>query len=99
MSFTTGGEIVTGALPTLKVGRARSQHGFLRPIDGIEIPYGLIEGAKPGPCLLVTAGVHGSGGRYNTMPDERVEVADYLDAVRIYLLAIEEICEFDRVGT
>jgi predicted deacylase len=26
----------------------------------VEIPFGIIEGAEPGPCLLVTAGVHGS---------------------------------------
>ncbi len=37
--------------------------------------------------------VCGPGGRYNTMPDERVDVADYLDMIRIYLLAILEICE------
>ena len=37
--------------------------------------------------------VCGPGGRYNTMPDERVDIADYLDAVRIYLLAIVEICQ------
>jgi acetylornithine deacetylase len=37
--------------------------------------------------------VCGPGGRYNTMPDERVEIADYLDMVRIYLLTILNICE------
>jgi acetylornithine deacetylase len=37
--------------------------------------------------------VCGPGGRYNTMPDERVDVPDYLDAVRIYLLAILRTCE------
>lgn len=37
--------------------------------------------------------VCGAGGRYNTMPDERVDVADYLDAIRIYLLAMLEIAE------
>ncbi|MBM3571416.1 MAG: M20 family metallopeptidase, partial [Alphaproteobacteria bacterium] len=37
--------------------------------------------------------VCGPGGRYNTMPDERVDVPDYLDMIRIYLLAILEICE------
>jgi acetylornithine deacetylase len=47
--------------------------------------------------LLHRAGMEGivcgPGGRYNTMPDERVDIADYLDAVRIYLLAILDICE------
>ena len=37
--------------------------------------------------------VCGPGGRYNTMPDERVDVSDYLDMVRIYLLTMLEICE------
>ena len=36
--------------------------------------------------------VCGPGGRYNTMPDERVDIPDYLDAIRIYLLAILDIC-------
>jgi acetylornithine deacetylase len=37
--------------------------------------------------------VCGPGGRYNTMPDERGDIADYLDKVRIYLLSILDICE------
>lgn len=37
--------------------------------------------------------VCGPGGRYNTMPDERVEIPDFLDMVRIYLLTMLEICE------
>jgi acetylornithine deacetylase len=37
--------------------------------------------------------VCGPGGRYNTMPDERVDISDYLDMVRIYLLTMLEICE------
>ena len=36
--------------------------------------------------------VCGPGGRYNTMPDERVDIADYLDAIRIYLLTILDTC-------
>ena len=37
--------------------------------------------------------VCGPGGRYNTMPDERVDLPDYLDMIRIYMLAILEVCE------
>lgn len=37
--------------------------------------------------------VCGPGGRYNTMPDERVDVGDFLDMVRVYLLTILDICE------
>ena len=36
--------------------------------------------------------VCGPGGRYNTMPDERVDIPDYLDAIRIYLLTILDVC-------
>jgi acetylornithine deacetylase len=36
--------------------------------------------------------VCGPGGRYNTMPDERVEINDYLDMIRIYLLTMADIC-------
>lgn len=37
--------------------------------------------------------VCGPGGRYNTMPDERVDIVDYLDMIRIYLLVLLDICE------
>ena len=37
--------------------------------------------------------VCGPGGKYNTMPDERVDRVDYLDMVRIYLLTICKICK------
>jgi len=37
--------------------------------------------------------VCGPGGRYNTMPDERVDVPDYLDMIKIYMLAMLEICQ------
>jgi acetylornithine deacetylase len=36
--------------------------------------------------------VCGPGGRYNTMPDERVDVVDYLDMIRIYALTIIDVC-------
>ena len=47
-------------LPALHIGKPRTEHGFFTPIDDIEIPFGLVEGERPGPVLLVTAGVHGS---------------------------------------
>jgi acetylornithine deacetylase len=37
--------------------------------------------------------VCGPGGRYNTMPDERVDVPDYLDMIKVYMLAMLEIAE------
>lgn len=36
--------------------------------------------------------VCGPGGRYNTMPDERVDIVDYLDMIRIYLVTMADIC-------
>ncbi|OZI23386.1 acetylornithine deacetylase [Bordetella genomosp. 9] len=36
--------------------------------------------------------VCGPGGRYNTMPDERVDIQDYLDMIRVYMRTIVDIC-------
>jgi acetylornithine deacetylase len=47
--------------------------------------------------LLHRAGMEGivcgPGGKYNTMPNERVEIADFIDMIKIYMLSILEICE------
>ncbi|QCI99293.1 M20 family metallopeptidase [Agrobacterium larrymoorei] len=37
--------------------------------------------------------VCGPGGRYNTMPDERVDIVDFLDMIKVYILTILDICE------
>lgn len=47
-------------LPVLRTGKARTEFGHVNPIGETEIPFAIIEGASPGPTLLVTAGVHGS---------------------------------------
>ena len=47
-------------LPPLRVGRPRVETGHVTPIPELSIPFAVIEGARPGPRLLVTAGVHGS---------------------------------------
>lgn len=39
--------------------------------------------------------VCGCGGRYNTMPDERVDIVDYIDMIKVYMLTILEICGVD----
>ncbi|QBY01351.1 M20/M25/M40 family metallo-hydrolase [Rhodophyticola sp. CCM32] len=39
--------------------------------------------------------VCGPGGKYNTMPDERVDVPDYLDMIRIYLMTMADICDLE----
>jgi predicted deacylase len=49
-----------GALPSFKTGMPNVQQGYVRPLDGVELPFTIIEGAMPGPCLVVTAGVHAS---------------------------------------
>lgn len=36
--------------------------------------------------------VCGCGGRYNTMPDERVDIIDYIDMIKVYMLTILNIC-------
>jgi acetylornithine deacetylase len=36
--------------------------------------------------------VCGPGGKYNTRPDEKVDIADYLDCVRMFVRLIIEIC-------
>ena len=47
-------------LPELRAGRMRREEGFCHPVEGLELPFTVLEGPEPGPCLLVTAGVHGS---------------------------------------
>jgi acetylornithine deacetylase len=51
---------------------------FARPRDG----RSGIEGVVCGP-----------GGEFNTMPDERVRIRDFIDCVKLYMLAILDICE------
>lgn len=46
-------------LPALRSGKPRVEFGYVRPTGELEIPFAIIEGAEPGPCLLITAGVHG----------------------------------------
>ena len=48
------------SLPSLTTGKPRVEFGHVRPVEELEIPFAIVEGAAPGPCLLVTAGVHGS---------------------------------------
>lgn len=71
-----------------------------RDVVGADQPTG----ALPPACFFVTDAAHllhdgrmegvvcGPGGRYNTMPDERVDIPDYLAAIRIYMATMLEIC-------
>ena len=78
----------------------KSINAAYRAVRGVEQPTGPI---AP-PCFYGTDAAHlqhragmegivcGPGGRYNTMPDERVDIPDYLDITRIYLLAMLDVC-------
>jgi acetylornithine deacetylase len=92
-------------MPSFEVARdsriVRAINRAYRTVRGTDQPTGAI--TPPGfygtdaAHFYRAAGMEGvvcgPGGRYNTMPDERVDIVDYLDMVRIYLLAILEICE------
>jgi predicted deacylase len=47
-------------LPAFKTGQPRIEFGHVKPIEDLEIPFGIIEGREAGPTLLITAGVHAS---------------------------------------
>lgn len=48
------------ALPSFRTGKPRVEQGYVMPLDGVDLPFTIIEGHQPGPCLLITAGVHAS---------------------------------------
>lgn len=92
-------------MPAFEVSRdsrvVQAVNQAYRAVRGVDQPTG----ALPPPGFYGTDAGHlyekagmegivcGPGGRYNTMPDERVDIIDYLDMVRIYLLTILDICE------
>jgi acetylornithine deacetylase len=88
-------EAEPGAAIVEAVGRAFRRVRGVDQVQGPVKPY----------CFYGTDAAHlkhraampgivcGPGGRYNTMPDERVDIPDYLDMIRIYLHAILDICE------
>ncbi len=91
-------------MPTFEVARdariVRVVNDAYRRVRGSPQPTGAMR--PPGfygtdaAHLQHSAGIEGvvcgPGGRFNTMPDERVEIADYLDMIRIDMLAMLEIC-------
>lgn len=84
----------------------RAVNDAYRTVRGADQPTGAI---KP-PAFFGTDAAHfhqrlgmegvvcGPGGKYNTMPDERVDVADYLAAIRIYMLTMLDICGYEPVA-
>jgi acetylornithine deacetylase len=88
-------EVAGGSPIVTAIGRAyQAVRGETQPSGAITPPgfYGTDAGHlfKLGGMEGV---VCGPGGRYNTMPDERVDIRDFIDMVRIYLLTILEICQ------
>ena len=93
------------SMPPFEVAKdariVRTVNAAYQAVRGVAQPTGAF--APPGfygtdaSHLLHRAGMEGivcgPGGRYNTMPDERVDITDYLDAIRIYILAILDVCE------
>ena len=92
-------------MPAFRVDRnariVRSINAAYRAVRGEDQPTGPITppgfyGTDAGHFyaeLGMEGIVCGPGGRYNTMPDERVDIADFLDMVRIYMLVMADICE------
>ncbi|MDA8048747.1 MAG: M20/M25/M40 family metallo-hydrolase [Rhodospirillales bacterium] len=92
------------AMPSFEVSRTstivQAINRAYRAVRGTDQPTGAI--TPPGfygtdaAHLFRKAGMEGivcgPGGRYNTMPDERVDIEDYLDMIRIYLLTILDVC-------
>ncbi len=91
------------AMPTFEAARdsaiVRVVNRAYRTVRDADQPTGAI---RP-PAFYGTDAAHlqhagmegvvcGPGGRYNTMPDERVDIPDFLDMIRIYMLTILEIC-------
>ena len=93
------------AMPSFEVSRSsrivKAINDAYRKVRGVEQPTGAV--TPPGyygtdaAHLYRKAGMEGivcgPGGRYNTMPDERVDIVDYLDMIKVYLLTILDICE------
>jgi acetylornithine deacetylase len=92
-------------MPAFRVDRdariVRAVNAAYRAVRGEDQPTGAITppgfyGTDAGHFykeLGMEGIVCGPGGRYNTMPDERVDIPDYLDMIRIYMLAMLDICE------
>ena len=47
-------------LPAFKTGTPRVEQGHVQPLGGIDLPFTIVEGTRPGPVLVITAGVHAS---------------------------------------
>ncbi len=105
LQTTLGVEAGRPVMPPFEVSRdsriVRSINRAYHAVRGEDQPTGAITppgfyGGDAGH-LYAEAGMEGimcgPGGRFNTMPDERVEIVDFLDMIRVYVLVILDICE------
>lgn len=90
-------------MPPFEVSRdatiVRAVNTAYEAVRGVPQPTGPIP-----PCCfygtdaahLAAAGIEGvvcgPGGEFNTMPDERVRLSQFIDCVKVYILTIAEIC-------
>ncbi|MCH6160334.1 M20/M25/M40 family metallo-hydrolase [Streptomyces marispadix] len=85
------GQVVAAVNAAYRTVRGEEQPtGAVRPYCFYGSDASLLQHAAGMPGLVC-----GPGGKYNTMPDERVRISDYLDMVRIHQLTVEAICGLD----
>jgi acetylornithine deacetylase len=87
-------EVARSAAIVQSINRAYSRvRGVPQPTGAIRPPgyYGT-DAAHLKHVAHMEGIVCGPGGKYNTMPDERVDVVDYLDMIRVYLLTMLDFC-------
>jgi acetylornithine deacetylase len=85
------GPLVTAVNAAYRTVRGEDQPtGAIRPYCFYGSDASLLQHAAGMPGLVC-----GPGGKYNTMPDERVRISDYLDMVRIHQLTVDRICGLD----
>jgi acetylornithine deacetylase len=75
------------------LGRAHEQTRGTAQATGVIRPHAYF--GSDAAHLLHRAGVRGvvcgPGGRYNTMPDERVDLVDYFDSVRMHMALLADL--------
>ncbi|TRM59562.1 hypothetical protein BD626DRAFT_633100 [Schizophyllum amplum] len=96
-------------MPSFEVSResriVRSLNASYEAVRGVPQPTGAIKpicfyGSDAGHLyrkLGMEGIVCGPGGKFNTMPDERVELKDYYDCIRIFVRLIVDICGVGEV--
>ncbi|KAI1085406.1 Zn-dependent exopeptidase [Whalleya microplaca] len=91
-------------MPAFEVSRdariVRALNQAYKDVRGTEQPTGVLAptcfyGSDAGhlyKSLGMEGIVCGPGGKYNTRPDEKVDIVDYLDCIRMFMRLIVDIC-------